>query len=59
MSSHTKTVNEIIEYYSSNEVSGLTSAHLAEQKTKYGPNKLKEKKRFISLNIICPKGLTN
>ena len=45
MSSHTKTVKEIIEQYKSNEVSGLSLATVAEQKAKYGPNKLKEKKK--------------
>lgn len=45
LSSHPKNIKEIIAEYSSNEISGLTSSNLAELKAKYGPNKLKEKKK--------------
>lgn len=50
MSLHTKPISEILEYYSSNESSGLDSAKVTELRTKFGPNKLKEKKKKSTLS---------
>ena len=50
MSSHTKPISEILEYYSSNESSGLDSAKVTELRTKFGPNKLNEKKKKSTLS---------
>lgn len=45
MSSHSKSSERVIEDYSSDYKNGLTSTEVNIRKEKYGPNKLKEKKK--------------
>ena len=45
MTPHSQKVNEVLSAFSTDETKGLTSAQVAENVQKYGPNKLEEKKK--------------
>ena len=45
MTPHSQNVNEVLSAFSTDETKGLTSAQVAENVQKYGPNKLEEKKK--------------
>ena len=45
MTPHSQNVNEVLSALSTDETKGLTSAQVAENVEKYGPNKLEEKKK--------------
>ena len=45
MTPHSQKVNEVLSAFATDETKGLTSAQVAENVEKYGPNKLEEKKK--------------
>ena len=45
MTPHSQKVNEVLSAFATDETKGLTSAQVAENVQKYGPNKLEEKKK--------------
>ena len=49
MTAHDLTKQQVIESFSTNETSGLSSLQIAELQAKYGENKLTEKKKKTNL----------